>query len=83
MARRTSDDMWQESRPNRRIMSDVFRPKILSMAMTSRCNLRCVMFDHGRRHDEKQDFDENLFNNIGNFIDSATMVDLTGSASQC
>ncbi len=59
-------------------MSEVFRPKIISLAMTSRCNLRCVMCDHGIRNVEKQDFDEALFGNIGDFIDTATMVDLTG-----
>ncbi len=59
-------------------MREVFRPKIISLAMTSRCNLRCVMCDHGIRNVEKQDFDEALFANIGDFIDTATMVDLTG-----
>jgi MoaA/NifB/PqqE/SkfB family radical SAM enzyme len=59
-------------------MSEVAFPKIVSMAMTSRCNLRCVMCDHGIRNVAKQDFQESLFENIGDFIGQATMVDLTG-----
>lgn len=54
------------------------RPQILSMAVTSRCNLRCVMCDHGLRNIPKEDFDEALLGNIGDFIDAAIMVDLTG-----
>jgi MoaA/NifB/PqqE/SkfB family radical SAM enzyme len=36
------------------------------------------MCDHGIRKVEKQDFDEALIDNIGDFIGSAAMVDLTG-----
>lgn len=54
------------------------RPIILSLAITSRCNLRCVMCDHGSGHVKKEDFDEALFDNIGDFIDTTEMLDLTG-----
>jgi MoaA/NifB/PqqE/SkfB family radical SAM enzyme len=53
-------------------------PKIVSMAITSRCNLRCVMCDHGIQNIEKQDFDPGLIDQIGDFIGRADVVDLTG-----
>jgi len=53
-------------------------PKIISMTMTSRCNLRCVMCDHGIRNVEKQDFKADLVDMAGDFITSASLVDLTG-----
>lgn len=53
-------------------------PKIVSMTMTSRCNLRCVMCDHAIRHVEKEDFDPSLIEQIGDFIGKADIVDLTG-----
>lgn len=53
-------------------------PRIISMTMTSRCNLRCVMCDHGIRNVEKEDFDPELIDRIGDFISRADVVDLTG-----
>jgi MoaA/NifB/PqqE/SkfB family radical SAM enzyme len=53
-------------------------PKIVSMTMTSRCNLRCIMCDHAVRNVEKEDFDPALLDKIGDFIASADVVDLTG-----
>jgi MoaA/NifB/PqqE/SkfB family radical SAM enzyme len=57
---------------------DLSPPKIISMTMTSRCNLRCVMCDHGIRNVEKQDFKADLVDMAGDFIASAALVDLTG-----
>jgi MoaA/NifB/PqqE/SkfB family radical SAM enzyme len=53
-------------------------PKIVSMTMTSRCNLRCIMCDHAIRQVEKEDFDPALIERIGDFIGKANVVDLTG-----
>jgi MoaA/NifB/PqqE/SkfB family radical SAM enzyme len=53
-------------------------PKIVSMTMTSRCNLRCVMCDHGIRNVKKEDFKADLVDMAGDFIASASLVDLTG-----
>jgi MoaA/NifB/PqqE/SkfB family radical SAM enzyme len=53
-------------------------PKIISMTMTSRCNLRCVMCDHGIRNVKKEDFQADLLDMAGDFIASASLVDLTG-----
>src|ERR1700722_16040474 len=53
-------------------------PKIISMTMTSRCNLRCVMCDHGIRNVKKEDFQADLFDMAGEFIASVSLVDLTG-----
>jgi MoaA/NifB/PqqE/SkfB family radical SAM enzyme len=53
-------------------------PKIVSMTMTSRCNLRCVMCDHAVRNVKKEDFDPLLIDQIGDFIGKADIVDLTG-----
>ena len=53
-------------------------PKIVSMAITSRCNLRCVMCDHGIRNVKKEDFKEDLVDRASDFIASASLVDLTG-----
>jgi MoaA/NifB/PqqE/SkfB family radical SAM enzyme len=53
-------------------------PKIISMMMTSRCNLKCVMCDHGIRDVEKEDFDADLLEKADDFISKATLVDLTG-----
>ena len=53
-------------------------PKILSMTMTSRCNLRCVMCDHGIRNVKKEDFKADLVDMAGGFLASASLVDLTG-----
>ena len=53
-------------------------PKIISMTMTSRCNLKCVMCDHGIRDVEKEDFDADLLEKADDFISKATLVDLTG-----
>jgi MoaA/NifB/PqqE/SkfB family radical SAM enzyme len=53
-------------------------PRIVSITATSRCNLRCVMCDHGLRRVEKQDFDAALIDRIGDFYASADVVDLTG-----
>jgi MoaA/NifB/PqqE/SkfB family radical SAM enzyme len=53
-------------------------PKIISMTMTSRCNLRCVMCDHGIRNVKKEDFKADLVDKAGDFISSASLVDLTG-----
>jgi MoaA/NifB/PqqE/SkfB family radical SAM enzyme len=53
-------------------------PKIISMTMTSRCNLRCVMCDHGIRNVKKEDFQADLFDLAGDFIANASLVDLTG-----
>lgn len=53
-------------------------PKIVSITATSRCNLRCVMCDHGVRRVEKQDFDPSLIDKIGEFYAQADVVDLTG-----
>jgi MoaA/NifB/PqqE/SkfB family radical SAM enzyme len=53
-------------------------PSIISMTMTSRCNLRCVMCDHGIRNVKKEDFQADLFDMAGEFIASASLVDLTG-----
>lgn len=53
-------------------------PKIVSMTMTSRCNLRCVMCDHGIRNVKKEDFKVDLVDMAGDFIASASLVDLTG-----
>ena len=53
-------------------------PKIVSITATSRCNLRCVMCDHGIRRVEKQDFDSSLIEQIGDFYAKADVVDLTG-----
>jgi MoaA/NifB/PqqE/SkfB family radical SAM enzyme len=53
-------------------------PKIVSLTMTSRCNLRCVMCDHAVRNVEKEDFDPRLMDKIGDFISRADIVDLTG-----
>lgn len=69
---------WGEVRFDLDDGARVGRPHILSLAATSRCNLRCVMCDHGVRHVEKEDFDETLFDNIGDFVDTAGMFDLTG-----
>jgi MoaA/NifB/PqqE/SkfB family radical SAM enzyme len=57
---------------------DVTPPTIISMAMTSRCNLRCVMCDHGIRNVKKEDFQPDLVDMAGDFIASASLVDLTG-----
>jgi MoaA/NifB/PqqE/SkfB family radical SAM enzyme len=48
------------------------------MAMTSRCNLHCVMCDHGIRKVEKQDFQPELIVKAKDFMASASLVDLTG-----
>jgi MoaA/NifB/PqqE/SkfB family radical SAM enzyme len=53
-------------------------PRIVSMTMTSRCNLRCVMCDHGIRNVKKEDFKADLVDMAGDFIASASLVDLTG-----
>lgn len=53
-------------------------PKIVSMTMTSRCNLKCVMCDHGIRKVKKEDFQPDLVDMAGDFIASASLVDLTG-----
>jgi MoaA/NifB/PqqE/SkfB family radical SAM enzyme len=53
-------------------------PKIVSMTMTSRCNLRCVTCDHAVRNVEKEDFDPQLMDKIGDFVSRADIVDLTG-----
>jgi sulfatase maturation enzyme AslB (radical SAM superfamily) len=57
---------------------EVSPPRIVSMAMTSRCNLKCVMCDHGIRAVKKEDFQADLVERAGDFIASATLVDLTG-----
>jgi MoaA/NifB/PqqE/SkfB family radical SAM enzyme len=53
-------------------------PRIVSMTMTSRCNLRCVMCDRGIRNVKKEDFKADLVDMAGDFIASASLVDLTG-----
>ena len=53
------------------------RPSYITLAVTSRCNLRCVMCDHAHGV-KKQDFDEALLDNVGDFIASSQLVDLTG-----
>src|SRR5215475_6264054 len=61
-----------------RSLSATKPPKIISMTMTSRCNLRCVMCDHGIRNVKKEDFKSDLVDMAGDFIASASLVDLTG-----
>lgn len=53
-------------------------PRIISMGMTSRCNLKCVMCDHGIRNVEKEEFADDLVERIAPFIPKASLVDLTG-----
>ncbi|MGA2880611.1 MAG: radical SAM protein [Bryobacteraceae bacterium] len=53
-------------------------PAQIVMAMTSRCNLRCVMCEHSMMKVEKKDFDLNLVGRMGDFFASASTVDLTG-----
>ncbi|MDQ2082199.1 radical SAM protein [Xanthobacteraceae bacterium Astr-EGSB] len=60
------------------ISAQLAPPKIISMTMTSRCNLRCVMCDHGIRNVKKEDFKADLVDMAGDFIASASLVDLTG-----
>jgi len=66
-----------KSQPHDSIILDK-NPKIISILVTSRCNLRCVMCDHGIREVEKQDFDSSLIGNMGDSISRASLVDLTG-----
>jgi MoaA/NifB/PqqE/SkfB family radical SAM enzyme len=54
------------------------KPEIISLALTSRCNLRCVMCDHGLREVEKQEFNSELMKNMGDFMSTAELLDLTG-----
>jgi MoaA/NifB/PqqE/SkfB family radical SAM enzyme len=56
----------------------IMPPEIVSMTMTSRCNLRCVMCDHGIRNVKKEDFKPDLVDMAGDFIASASLVALTG-----
>jgi MoaA/NifB/PqqE/SkfB family radical SAM enzyme len=53
-------------------------PAQIVMAITSRCNLRCVMCEHSMMKVEKKDFDLNLVDRIGDFFARASTVDLTG-----
>src|SRR5260370_10480929 len=53
-------------------------PMLISLAMTARCNLRCVMCDHAISKIEKKDFDPALIDQIDDFIAKAEIVDLTG-----
>ena len=53
-------------------------PAQIVMAVTSRCNLRCVMCEHSMMKVEKKDFDLNLVDRMGDFLATAPMVDLTG-----
>src|ERR1700722_17322189 len=53
-------------------------PALIVMAMTSRCNLRCVMCEHSMMKVEKKDFDLNQVDRMGDFFATASTVDLTG-----
>lgn len=53
-------------------------PLLIAMAITSRCNLRCVMCEHSMMKVEKKDFDLSLVDRMGDFFATAPMVDLTG-----
>ena len=53
-------------------------PAQIVMAITSRCNLRCVMCEHSMMKVEKKDFDLNLVDRMGDFFARASTVDLTG-----
>ena len=48
------------------------------LAVTSRCNLRCVMCEHSMMKVEKKDFDLDLIDRMGSYLASADKVDLTG-----
>src|SRR5271163_3557291 len=63
---------------NAGLRQEIPPPAIVSMAMTSRCNLRCVMCHHGIRNIKKEDFQPDLVDMAGDFIASASLVDLTG-----
>src|SRR5260370_35641170 len=52
-------------------------PMLISLAMTSRCNLRCVVCDHAISKIEKKDFDPALIDQIDDFIAEAESVGLT------
>jgi MoaA/NifB/PqqE/SkfB family radical SAM enzyme len=53
-------------------------PALVAMAITSRCNLKCVMCEHSMMKVEKKDFDLSLVDRMGDFLATALMVDLTG-----
>jgi MoaA/NifB/PqqE/SkfB family radical SAM enzyme len=53
-------------------------PAQIVMAMTSRCNLRCVMCEHTMMKVAKKDFDLSLVDRMGDFLARASTVDLTG-----
>lgn len=57
-------------------------PKIISVTMTSRWDLRCVMCDYGIRNIKKEDFKADLVNMAWNFVASVFLVDLTGLATR-
>jgi MoaA/NifB/PqqE/SkfB family radical SAM enzyme len=53
-------------------------PALIMLAITSRCNLRCVMCEHSIMKVEKKDFDLDLIDRMGPYLASAEKVDLTG-----
>jgi len=55
-----------------------WKPEIISMTVTSRCNLRCVACHHVFGNVKKEDFDTTLVAKTDDFLSSALLVDLTG-----
>jgi MoaA/NifB/PqqE/SkfB family radical SAM enzyme len=55
-----------------------WKPEIISITVTSRCNLHCVTCHHAFGKVKKEDFNTALLEKTDDFLSSALLVDLTG-----
>ncbi|TGD96912.1 radical SAM protein [Methylobacterium nonmethylotrophicum] len=53
-------------------------PQFVSITITSRCNLRCVMCYHATGRVEKKDFSADMLGKLSGFISDAKLIELTG-----
>ncbi|GEM_PF-2628735 len=59
-------------------MPEPIYPKMVSMTVTSRCNLRCVMCYHAITKVKKEDFEDAYLDKLKPNFEHASTIDLTG-----